>query len=75
MLNIPVDLKSIVDTNDYSTLKVVMEKVVDIANLAAQQIIDVYLDDDFDVQIKNDQSPRLQFVFPDGQRDQGLGES
>jgi 3'(2'), 5'-bisphosphate nucleotidase len=60
MLNIPVDLTSIVDTNDYSTLKVVMEKVVDIANLAAQQIIDVYLDDDFDVQIKNDQSPVTQ---------------
>jgi 3'(2'), 5'-bisphosphate nucleotidase len=60
MLNFPVDLKSIVDTKDYSTLKVVMEKVVDIANLAAQKIINVYLDDDFDVQIKNDESPVTQ---------------
>lgn len=60
MLNFPLDLKSIVDTNDYPTLKVVMEKVVDIANLAAQQIIEVYLDDDFDVQIKNDKSPVTQ---------------
>ncbi|MFT5450647.1 MAG: 3'(2'), 5'-bisphosphate nucleotidase [Enterobacterales bacterium] len=60
MLNFPIDLKSIINSNDYFALKVVMEKVVEIANLAAQQIIDVYLDDDFDVQIKNDKSPVTQ---------------
>jgi len=57
MLSFPLDLKSIVDKNDYSTLKIVMEKVVEIANLAAHKIIDVYLDDDFDVHIKHDKSP------------------
>lgn len=56
----PLDLQSIVDNQSVTELQLIMDKVVDIASQAAERIINIYLDDRFDIQLKSDRTPVTQ---------------